>query len=249
MLCCAEIIRDKSHVHLNATKWKSLTQYVAYLGKEGICKVDETEKGLHIAWIDNSPETLRKREALMKKERQDKGDEEREQKAIRQQVERAQRAAAERSAEKEKGDGEGEEKMLQRDDGEKVKLNFGFGGKQAHKGDGNGDAVESADVNANANVNATDATVANTDTPTTADPPSEPAPKISMSFGAQKPKNVFASGPKKNPLAGKKGPVLSAPKKMSEQERIMKAEMEAQERKRSRPAPGFNNKRPKISMS
>jgi DNA/RNA-binding protein KIN17 len=88
-----------------------------------------------------------------------------------------------------------------------------------------------------------------TDSP--ADPPT--APKISMSFGAQKPKNVFASGPKKNPLAGKKGSVLAAPKKMSEQERIMKAEMEANERKRSKPGPGYkpglNNKRPKISLS
>ncbi|KAJ5979755.1 hypothetical protein N7481_007053 [Penicillium waksmanii] len=259
--CFAEIIRDKSHIHLNATKWKSLTQYVAYLGKEGICKVDDTEKGLHIAWIDNSPETLRKREALLKKERQDKGDEEREQKAIRQQVERAQKQARERLEAEEK-EARSEEKMLQHD-GEKVKLDFGFGAKQqqpAAKAEGVVVGDTSA-YSANAPVEDTataTATATATDTATPAvpaDSPADPpaAPKISMSFGAQKPKNVFASGPKKNPLAGKKGSVLAAPKKMSEQERIMKAEMEANERKRSRPAPGFkpglNNKRPKISLS
>jgi DNA/RNA-binding protein KIN17 len=75
------------------------------------------------------------------------------------------------------------------------------------------------------------------------------APKISMSLGAKKPQNVFAAALKKNPLAAKKGPVMVQPKKMSEAERIMKAEMEAQQRKRSKPDSGFNNKRPKISLS
>ncbi|KAJ5600812.1 KIN17-like protein [Penicillium hetheringtonii] len=236
-----EIIRDKSHIHLNATKWKSLTQFVAYLGKEGICKVEETEKGLHIAWIDNSPETLRKREALLKKERQDKGDEEREQKAIRQQVERAQRQAAEREREKkEEEDEDVEERMLRREEGEKVKLDFGLKGK----------TDEATPTSAGNETGTVADTSAVTTESAAADLPADSSkPKISMSFGAQKPKNVFASGPKKNPLAGKKGPVLAAPKKMSEQERIMKAEMEAQERKRSRPASGFNNKRPKISLS
>lgn len=255
-----EIIRDKSHIHLNATKWKSLTQFVAHMGKEGICKVDETEKGLHIAWIDNSPETLRKREALLKKERQDKGDEEREQRAIREQVERAQRQAKEKRAEAE-AEANSEEKMLQRDDGEKVKLDFGFGAKTAKPAQAQSATTTTqtqavGEGSAEGNILATDSKedspAATNPAPAAYSPAEAPAPKISMSFGTQKPKNVFASGPKKNPLAGKKGPVLAAPKKMSEQERIMKAEMEAQERKRSRPGsgPGFNNnKRPKISLS
>lgn len=220
--------------------------------------MDDTEKGLHIAWIDNSPETLRKREALLKKERQDKGDEEREQKAIRQQVERAQKQAKERLEAEEK-EALSEEKMLQHD-GEKVKLDFGFVNKQQQQ------PVKAEGGVGDISVDSTSAAVDDTTTPTamamamatpavTTDSPADTpaAPKISMSFGAQKPKNVFASGPKKNPLAGKKGSAMAVPKKMSEQERIMKAEMEANERKRSRPAPGFkpglNNKRPKISLS
>ena len=108
---------------MNATKWKSLTQFAAYLGREGICRVEETEKGIFVSWIDNSPETMRKREAVLKKERQDKGDEEREQQQIQEQVERAQQ-----NAEKEE-ELDPEAKMLQRKEGEKVKLNIGLGSK------------------------------------------------------------------------------------------------------------------------
>lgn len=135
--------------------------------------------------------------------------------------------------------------MLQREEGEKVKLNFGFSAKP--KPDAN---TVSPSAAAAATAESSDAkdSPAPTDieasTPTTSRAPT----KISMSFGgAQKPKNVFASGPKKNPLAGKKGPVMAQPKKMTEQERIMKAEMDAAERKRSRPDSVFNSKRPKLA--
>lgn len=218
---------------MNSTQWKSLTQFASYLGKEGICRVEETEKGLFVSWIDNSPETMRKREAIMKKERQDKGDEEREQRLIQEQVERAQAKAKEQVEENP------EEKMLQREEGEKVTLNFGFGSKPK------------ADTKSASPPQSTEAPLTDADATTTGtDSPGPAAPaKVSMSFGAQKPKNVFASAAKKNPLAGKKGPVMAPQKKMTEQERIMKAEMEAMERKRSRPDSGFtDSKRPRISL-
>lgn len=218
---------------MNATQWKNLSQFAAHLGREGICRVEETEKGLFVSWIDNSPETMRKREAIMKKERQDKGDEEREQRAIKEQIQRAQAMAKVQEEE------DPENKLLQREDGEKVTLNFGFAPKP--KTD---PKIASPSAEAEAE---TKATPEKTDAPTLAEA-GPVAPKISMSFGAQKPKNVFASAAKKNPLAGKKGPVVAPQKKMTEQERIMKAEMEANERKRSRPDSGFNNKRPKISL-
>ncbi|KAJ5691983.1 hypothetical protein N7462_001406 [Penicillium macrosclerotiorum] len=238
-----QVIADKTHIHMNATEWKSLTQFAAYLGKEGICRVEETEKGLFVSWIDNSPETLRKREAVMRKERQDKGDEEREQQQIQEQIERAQLSAA--SVTKEKDDNL-EDRMLPQEDGEKVKLNFGFGSKpNADAKPGLPSAAEDSAPNDSSAPTPTDAS-----TPADASPApsaSQAPAKISMSFGGQKPKNVFASAGKKNPLAGKKGPVLAPQKKISEQERIMKAEMEAMERKRSRPDSGFNAKRPKLT--
>lgn len=74
---------------MNATKWPSLTEFAKFLGREGICRVEETDKGIQIAWVDNSPEALRRQDAIRKKERQDKGDEEREQMLIRDQVRKA----------------------------------------------------------------------------------------------------------------------------------------------------------------
>ena len=225
---------------MNATKWKSLTQFAAHLGREGICRVEETEKGIFVSWIDNSPETMRKREAVMKKERQDKGDEEREQQQIQEQVERAQQ-----NADKEE-ELDPEAKMLQRKEGEKVKLNIGLGSKPNAEPTPEAPKTQSPEQKENSSTTPEAAATESPASPAESAP--QPAPKISMSFGDKKPKNVFASAAKKNPLAAKKGPVLAAPKKMTEQERIMKAEMEATERKRSREPSGFANaKRPKVS--
>ena len=45
---------------MNATRWVTLTEFVKHLGRSGIAKVDETEKGWFIAWIDSSPKALAK---------------------------------------------------------------------------------------------------------------------------------------------------------------------------------------------
>jgi DNA/RNA-binding protein KIN17 len=60
-----EYIRDKEHVHMNATKWSSLTEFAKHLGREGICHVKEDEEDgtLLIAWRDTSAAAVtRKRE-------------------------------------------------------------------------------------------------------------------------------------------------------------------------------------------
>lgn len=231
------LIADKTHTHMSATRWSSLTEFVKYLGREGICRVEETEKGLFISWIDNSPETLRRKEAVMKKERQDKGDEEREQKQIQEQVERARKAelakaaaaAADKNGGSEEDKSESESMLLARKEGEKVKLSFG-----APK------------------------TAAKTASPESEEKPSQPTqpskPALSFSSSSSstttttttsKPKNVFSSSfaPKtsnnknplsNNPLAGpKKSAFVPQQQKISQQEMIMRREMEAMERKNS----------------
>ena len=220
-------------------EWKSLSQFAAYLGREGKCRVEETEKGLVIAWIDNSPETLRRREAILKKERQEKGDEEREQRLIQDQIKRAQQAALTSSTTTEP---EPEARLLQRKEGEKMTLNFGLGSKKSDAKPASPPAATTTTAEA---PEEKDAPTGSTDS-LASSAPAAPV-KISMSMGTQKPKNVFAAAAKKNPLAGKKGSIVTAPKKMTEQERIMRAEMEAMERKRPRPDSGFTNKRPKIT--
>jgi len=84
-----EYIQDKHHLHMNSTRWVTLTEFIKHLGRTGVARVDDTEKGWFIAWIDNSPKALAKAEASIKKDRQTTSDEQRERMLIAEQIERA----------------------------------------------------------------------------------------------------------------------------------------------------------------
>ncbi|KAI5806665.1 domain of Kin17 curved DNA-binding protein-domain-containing protein [Peziza echinospora] len=196
-----EYIGNKEHIHMNSTRWISLSEFVKQLGREGLCRVEEGEKGFFISWIDNSPEALQRQEHIRRKERQDKGDEEREQKAIREQIERARRDA-EASGKLDQEIPE-ESKVLHREEeGEKIKLDFG--------------------------TKPISTSTASTDTSSTTKTTVEPnaaLPKPAVKPPATKPKNVFAALSKKQGAAKKD--TGAAPKRpISEAERIMKEEME-----------------------
>lgn len=210
-----EYIANKEHIHMNATKWPSLTEFAKHLGREGLCKVEETEKGLHISWIDNSPEALRRQEALRKKAAQNQGDEELEQRIIREQIRRAQANAKERGGDDEKKP----EKELNLKEGELVTLSFGTKPLSI-----DAPVAESSTENndkANGEVAAT-----------------KPTGFSFKAAGKPQAKNVFAQA-KKNALSGgaKKPVLVEQPKKISEAERIMKQEMD---RKRGRESNGFS---------
>lgn len=83
-----EYIAQRDHTHMNSTQWETLTDFVKWLGKEGICEVDCTEKGWFVKYIDRDPETIRKLEQVRAKERMDMDDNERMAKLIQEQVER-----------------------------------------------------------------------------------------------------------------------------------------------------------------
>lgn len=83
-----EYIANKEHLHMNATKWLTLSDYIKHLGRCGIAVADETEKGWFITYIDRSPEVLERQEKLARKEKQEKDDADRHAEFIRQQVER-----------------------------------------------------------------------------------------------------------------------------------------------------------------
>ena len=241
-----EYISNKEHIHMNSTKWPSLMEFAKYLGREGICRVEENDKGIHVSWIDNSPENLRRQDAIRKKERQDKGDEEREQMLIREQVKRAQM----------ENEGRGEddlvdaERELKRDEGEKIKLSFGAkpappkaessttsgADAKADSGFPADDPSTESTKESESKEESPDKTQAESSAAAAANPAPEPA-KVSLKMGfSSKPKNVFAAA-KKNALGGKKAAaVIEQPKKMSEAERIMREEME---RKKNRGLPGF----------
>ena len=50
-----EFIADRHHVHMNSTKWLTLSEFVKYLGREGKCKVEETAKGWYMTLIMVGP--------------------------------------------------------------------------------------------------------------------------------------------------------------------------------------------------
>uniref|UniRef100_A0A6A7G728 DNA/RNA-binding protein KIN17-like n=2 Tax=Hirondellea gigas TaxID=1518452 RepID=A0A6A7G728_9CRUS len=82
-----EYIQDRNHIHMNATQWETLTDFVKWLGRESHCIVDETEKGWYVTYIDKDPETLLRQEKLAKKEKHELDAEERRQAFIDRQVE------------------------------------------------------------------------------------------------------------------------------------------------------------------
>jgi DNA/RNA-binding protein KIN17 len=47
------INESRNHIHLNSTKWTSLDEFVIYLGKNSICKVDQSQKGWIIRLIQS----------------------------------------------------------------------------------------------------------------------------------------------------------------------------------------------------
>lgn len=116
-----EYIQDKNHLHMNATRWVTLAGFVKHLGRSGIARVDETEKGWFLAWIDNSPKALAKQEAALKKERLTMSDEQRERILIAEQIERAAATSNETEETEESAVAEG---LKRTDENEKVVLSL-----------------------------------------------------------------------------------------------------------------------------
>lgn len=224
-------------IHMNATRWPSLTEFAKHLGREGLCRVEDTDKGIQIAWIDNSPEALRRQDAIRKKERQDKGDEEREQKMIREQIARAEMDAEMKAQQ----DDDDEAREYRPNQGEKIKLSFGAKAKESK--DPSPPVV--------AKLENDDRTEPEMETSKSVSPPTgvptPPPEKISLKMDMNsKPKNVFAGIVKKNAL-GAKAAAKEVPRKpVSEAERIMKEEIE-RKRIKDESRPGLNPKRPRLA--
>ncbi|WVR07913.1 hypothetical protein IAU60_004956 [Kwoniella sp. DSM 27419] len=127
-----EYIQDKHHIHMNSTRWVTLSGFIQTLGKDGIVKVDEDEKGIWITWVDNRPETLARSAAAQKKDRATMDGEERERKMLQEQIARA-RAQA--------GEAEQQSIGLQKKEGEKITLNL-FGPPVEEKPNVDGSTAE-----------------------------------------------------------------------------------------------------------
>jgi len=84
-----EYINDRHHVHMNSTEWATLTEFIKHLGKTGKCKVEETPKGWFITYIDRDSETLFKERLKNKRVKSDLAEEEKQEREIQRQIERA----------------------------------------------------------------------------------------------------------------------------------------------------------------
>lgn len=111
-----EYISHKDHLHMNATKWLTLSDYVKHLGRIGVAIADETEKGWYVTYIDRSPEVLERQEKAARKEKQDKDDEERHMDYIRLQIERDTKASTSKQTEY--------TEINRTDESEKIKLSI-----------------------------------------------------------------------------------------------------------------------------
>ncbi|XP_044762933.1 DNA/RNA-binding protein KIN17 [Coccinella septempunctata] len=123
-----EYISDKNHIHMNATRWVTLTGFVKYLGKTGKCIVDETEQGWFITYIDRDPETILKEEKKLKKQKMEKDDEERNYKFIEKQARLAQEKEALMGPKEEK-----KSELLRENEEETLKLDLKLPKKEAEK--------------------------------------------------------------------------------------------------------------------
>ncbi|KAI8844292.1 domain of Kin17 curved DNA-binding protein-domain-containing protein [Chytriomyces cf. hyalinus JEL632] len=112
-----EYIADRNHVHMNSTAWNSLNGFVRTLESEGTITLEMTEKGPFISWVDKSPETLARQEAVARKERMEKSEDERNAKLLEEQIGKAKDASV---------TAESEYTELQKDGEEPLKLKLEF---------------------------------------------------------------------------------------------------------------------------
>ncbi|CAK7264068.1 hypothetical protein SEPCBS57363_000883 [Sporothrix epigloea] len=228
-----ELIARRDHIHMHSTKWSSLTEFAKYLGQEGICRVEENEKGIFISWVDTSPEALKRQEAIRRKEAQDRGDEEWEQRMLKAQIERASQAAKEKrkgleidNSIDEDEDEKEKKHMLQREEGEKVKLSFGAAKPAVAVIPRRLPATSLEPNTATPPDTSADNASSMTAIAAKASAASKPMAIKMGGLGKPQPKNVFAAA-KKNALGGKSiSKKINVPTKMSEAERIMNEELE-----------------------
>ncbi|CAK9134512.1 unnamed protein product [Ilex paraguariensis] len=117
---------------MNSTQWTTLTEFVKYLGRSGKCKVDETPKGWFISYIDRDSETLFKENLKNKRIKVDLVDEEKQEREIMKQIERAKQLMTEPNG-FDPQPLESQPKLLELENGQKVSLSLGSSSKAVGK--------------------------------------------------------------------------------------------------------------------
>ncbi|PWN52062.1 hypothetical protein IE53DRAFT_327380 [Violaceomyces palustris] len=221
-----EYIAERHHLHMNATKWTTLTDFVKDLGRQGVVHVDESEQGWFISWIDNSPAALARQDALQKMERGKMDDEQRQRKMLREQIERAEKLKADESASGPKV----EEGLNREEGGAPLKLGISLAGlkKTTETGSASGSEPSSS------------STPSQTKEKVAGESTSKPVFKLGVNplKSMSKPSSTSAAGPK--PFGGNALKSASSdsdkkrskpPSSMTMAEKIMMEEQERKKRK------------------
>lgn len=134
-----EYISDRHHIHMNSTQWATLTELVKYLGRTGKCKVEETPKGWFITYIDRDSETLFKERLKNKRLKADMVEEEKQERAIKRQIERAEQLMPSLSGSSQPNDSE--RVLLKSENGGKIAFALGSSSKPIAKEKGESSKV------------------------------------------------------------------------------------------------------------
>ncbi|KAK8514988.1 hypothetical protein V6N13_121940 [Hibiscus sabdariffa] len=110
---------------MNSTQWETLTEFVKYLGRSGKCKVEETPKGWFISYIDRDSEMLLKERMKNKRIKLDVVEEEKHEREIQKQIEKAEQFKTPWEAEENERKAVKKELSLER--GMKIRLSLGRG--------------------------------------------------------------------------------------------------------------------------
>lgn len=119
-----EHIKDRHHIHMNSTKWTTLTQFVMYLQETGKVEAEETEEGWFITYIDDDPETKARHLAKEKAEKMMADDEVTQEKKLKKQMLLAQMLASEGEDEENENNEEKEEEQSNEPAPEKVVMSL-----------------------------------------------------------------------------------------------------------------------------
>lgn len=84
-----EYIADKNHIHMNATRWTTLSGFVQYLASESKVIAEEEERGWYITYIDRDPRKIAKAEEWDKKQKRKLDHEARNRHFLKQQMDAA----------------------------------------------------------------------------------------------------------------------------------------------------------------
>ncbi|XP_026189802.1 DNA/RNA-binding protein KIN17 [Cyclospora cayetanensis] len=107
------VVCDRHHIHMNATIWVTLSEFVQYLGATDKCKIEHTPKGWYVEYIDH--EELARKKEEERKRKVEKSQEEARREHIQALVEEAKQRGAFRKP---------EYTPLQRENGQLIALSF-----------------------------------------------------------------------------------------------------------------------------